>query len=78
MSGQNGDGGTSCSSVLDRADDAHRVNFLLYCSGEEAEGVLSLTGISEQSRKKYTDVITKLEEHFRARRNVIYEQECSN
>ena len=62
------------ASGLDKEDDARKVNTLLYCLGEEAEGVLSSTGISDESRKKYADVIAKFEEHFQVRRNIIYER----
>ena len=62
------------ASGLEKEDDARRVNTLLYCLGEEAEGVLSSTGISEESRAKYDDVIAKFDEHFKVRKNVIYER----
>ena len=60
------------ASGLDKEDDIRKVNTLLYCLGEEAEGVLSSTGISDESQK-YTDVIAQFKEHFKVRRNTIYE-----
>jgi len=62
------------TSGLDKEDEARQVSTLLYCLGEEAEGVLASTNISEETRKKYKDVMEKLDEHFRVRRNVIYER----
>ena len=47
---------------------------LLYCLGEEAEGVLSSTGITDDARKKYNDVIGQFDKHFKVHRNVIYER----
>ena len=62
------------ASALDKDSDERKVSTLLYCLGEEAEGVLSSTGISDESRKKYKDVISKFDAHFQARKNVIYER----
>ena len=62
------------ASGLEKEDDSRKVSMLLYCLGEEAEGVLLSTNISEESRKKYKDVIKKFDAHFRVRRNVIYER----
>ena len=62
------------TSGLDKENDALKINTLLYCLGEEAEGVLSSTGITEESRKKYADVVAKFEEHFKVCRNVIYDR----
>jgi len=61
------------ASGLDKEDETRQVSTLLYCLGEEAEGVLASTNISEEARKKYKDVMEKLDEHFRVHRNVIYE-----
>ena len=51
------------ASGLDKEDEARQVSTLLYCLGEEAEGVLASTNISEEARKKYKDVMEKLDEH---------------
>ena len=61
------------SGLLD-ADDVQQVNTLLYCIGEEAESVLSSTGITAEERKQYKTVIDKFEEFFMVRRNVIFER----
>jgi len=62
------------TSGLDKEDEVLQVSTLLYCLGEEAEGVLASTNISEEARKKYKYVMEKLDEHFRVCRNVIYER----
>ena len=59
---------------LEKEDDSRKVSTLLYCLGEEAEGVLSSTDISDESRKKYKDVIAQFDAHFRVRRNLIFER----
>jgi len=46
--------------------------------GEDAEDVLSSMNISEENRKKYAEVITKLDDFFQVRKNVIYERGCFN
>ena len=42
--------------------------------GDDAEGVLTSTKITEDNKKEYDEVIAKFEEFFRIRRNVIYER----
>jgi hypothetical protein len=44
----------------------------LYCLGEEAEDVLLLTGITSEERKKYDTVLSKFDDYFKVRKNVIY------
>jgi len=41
------------ASGLDKEDEPRQVSTLLYCLGEEVEGVLASTNISEEVRKKY-------------------------
>ena len=62
------------ASGLADADEVRQVSTLLYCMGEDAEGVLTSTNITEDNKKKYNEVIAKFEEFFRIRRNVIYER----
>ena len=47
---------------------------LFYCMGEEAESVLSSTGISDADREKYDAVKAKFDAFFKIRRNVIFER----
>ena len=54
-------------------DEEGRISTLLYCLGEDANGVLSSTNISEESRKKYMDVLAKFDAHFKVCKNVIFE-----
>ena len=60
------------ASRLATEDDAKQVNTLLYCIGEEAEGVLSSASITADERAIY--VIAKFDGYFRVRRNVILEK----
>ncbi|XP_062512805.1 uncharacterized protein K02A2.6-like [Corticium candelabrum] len=62
------------ASGLADADEVRQVSTLLYCMGEDVEGVLTSTNITEDNKKKYDEVIAKFEEFFRIRRNVIYER----
>ena len=55
------------ASALDKEDVASQISTLLYYLGEEAEGVLVSTGINK-SRKKYKNIMAKLDEHFRVQR----------
>ena len=47
---------------------------LLYCMGEEAENILSSTGISDEDKKKYDKVVEKFDLYFAVRRNLIFER----
>ena len=62
------------ASTLDGEAEDRQVNTLLYCMGEEAENVLSSTGISDEDRKKYDKVVEKFDLYFAVRRNVIFER----
>ena len=46
---------------------------LLYCLGEEAEAVMASTTITEEECGSYDTVISKFEDFFKFRRNVIFE-----
>ena len=59
---------------LDRAEDSRTVSTLLYCMGEDAEDVLTSTNIKEEEREVYATVITKLDDFFKVRRNIIFER----
>ena len=63
-----------CASGLDKEDETRLVSTLLYCLGEEADGVLASTNIAEEARKKYKDVMTKFDEYFKVRKNLILER----
>ena len=51
-----------------------QVNTLLYAMGPQSEGVFSQFSLSEDDSKKYDVVITKFDNHFAAKRNVIHER----
>lgn len=59
-------------SSLDKEADDRQVNTLPYCMGEDAQNVLSSTGISDED-KKYDKVVEKVDLNFSVRHNVIYE-----
>ena len=59
------------ASGLATGTEQRQVSTLLYCLGEQAEDVLSSTGISEDDRKKYSEVMSKLDDYFKVRKNVI-------
>ena len=46
---------------------------MLYCLGEDADDVLTSTNISDENRKKYTEVLAKFDGHFKVHNNVILE-----
>ena len=70
------------ASTLDQEAEDRQVNTLLYCMGEEAENILSSTGISDEDKKKYDKVVEKFDLYFAVRRNLLFERaaliaECS-
>ena len=62
------------SSGLASENEQRQVSTLLYCLGEQAEDVLSSTGISEENRKKYSEVMNTFDDYFQVRKNVIFER----
>ena len=62
------------ASGLAEEDEIRQVSMLLYCMGDEADTVLTSTGISQDDRKKYERVIATLDAFFKVRTNVIYER----
>ena len=63
-----------CASGLDKESDERKVSTLLYCLGPDADDVLTSTSIGDEDRKKYSEVVAKLDAHFKVRRNVIFER----
>ena len=77
MNGANGNDASSkfcLASRLCAESEERQVSTLLYTLGEDAEDVLSSTNISEDNRKKYTEVMAKLDSFFQVRKNVICER----
>ena len=62
------------ASGLSKEDEERQISTLLYCLGEDADDVLTSTNISNESRKKYTDVLAKFDAHFQVCKNVIFER----
>ena len=62
------------ASGLSSAAETRQVSTLLYTMGENADNVLTSTGISDDDRKKYKSVIEKFDRFFQVRRNVIFER----
>ena len=58
------------ASGLKQEDEPRQVSTLLYCMGEEAESVLSSTGISDADREKYDAVKANFDAFFKVRRNL--------
>jgi len=48
--------------------DERQVSMLLYCMGEEAEGIFASTNISAEDKKKYNSVIAKFYTFFKVRK----------
>ena len=48
------------ASGLASRSEQQQVSTLLYCLREQADDVLSSTGNSEENRKKYSEVMTKV------------------
>ena len=61
-------------SGLKSKELANQVNTLMYCMGDEADDILSSLGLSDNNKKSYDTVKTKLEGYFVQQRNIIYER----
>ena len=61
------------ASGLQGRNQVQQVSTLLYCLGEEAEGVLTSTNVTADERKVYDTVIGKFDTFFKVRRKVIFE-----
>ena len=62
------------SGLSSEGSEERQVSTLLYCLGEEANDVLTLTGISDTDRNKYETVMSKFDEFFTVRRNIMFER----
>ena len=62
------------ASGVSEESELRKVSTLLYCLGPDAEDVLVSTNINSEERKKYCDVVKKLDDFFKVRRNVIFER----
>ena len=62
------------ASCHDKESDKRQVSTLLYCLGDTADDVLTSTNISEDARKRYSDVLAKFGKFFKVRKNVIFER----
>ena len=62
------------ASGLASDEGPRQVSTLLYCMGEDADGVLSSTNVTGEERKTYNTVVEKFNEFFQVRRNVIFER----
>ena len=60
------------SGLVDDRSAEKQVSTLLYCRGEEAQAVLASTNITEEERRSYDTVVSKFEDFFKVRRNVIF------
>ena len=66
------------ASGLTGQPEASQIDTLLYCLGEEADDVLTSTGISDDEKKVYDQVVGKFDAYFKVRTNVILEREKFN
>ena len=62
------------ASGVSEESELRKVSTLLYCLGQDAEDVLVSTNINSEERKKYCDVVKKLHDFFKVRKNVFFER----
>ena len=62
------------ASGLSKENEPRQVSAMLYCMGEQSDSVLNSTNISNEDREKYASVMSKFDEYFKVRRNVIFER----
>ena len=66
------------ASGLSEASEERQVSGLMYCMGEDAEDILSTTNISEEHKKVYSRVLSKFDEYFGVRKNLVFERATFN
>ena len=62
------------SVCVSSASQERQISTLLYCLGQDAKEVLVSTGITTEERKQYDDVVAKLDQFFKVRKNTIFER----
>lgn len=62
------------ATELDKKEEAKQVNALIYTMGDEADDIITSFGLSEPEMKSYETVRNKFENHFIAKRNVIFKR----
>ena len=62
------------ATELDKKDEEKQVNALIYTMGDEADDILLSFNLTPDEMKQYNVVKNKFENHFIAKRNVIYER----
>ena len=62
------------ASELDKKDEGKLVNTLIYTMGDEADDILLSFNLSPEDLQRYDVVKNRFENHFIAKRNVIYER----
>ena len=62
------------ATELDKKDEAKQVNTLIYTMGDEADDILLSFNLSPEDLQRYDVVKNRFENHFIAKRNVIYER----
>ena len=62
------------ATELDKKVEAKQVNALIYTLGDVADDIITSFGLSELEMKGYETVRNKFENHFVAKRNVIFER----
>ena len=66
------------ASGLSGKEDPQQINTLIYCMGDAADDILTSLNLTDDKRKVYDTVKTKLEVHFIKKRNVIFERSKFN
>jgi len=62
------------ASGLAAKSEESQINTLIYKMGSKADDILQSFNLSDEDQKKYDTVITHFQDHFIARRNVIFER----
>ena len=66
------------ASGLSEASEECQVSSLIYCMGEDAEDILSTTGISDEHRKVYSQVVSKFDDYFGVQKNLVFKRATFN
>jgi len=61
-------------SKLDKEEEDIQINSFLCCVGPTSESIFSSLGLSEENKKKYSEVLAGFENYFSPKKYVIYER----
>ena len=62
------------ASGLAEKSEESKINILIYTMGSKADDIFQSFNLSTEDQKKYDTIVTRFQDHFIDRRNVIFER----